>query len=86
MIPAAQAPLGDFGFPFRTKPPTVASSPNFRELLRFVSTVCIAFQRVKGDRRTFSARAPLLVFQQRRLLLKLSCIFRAFTHAPTRRG
>lgn len=39
MIPATQALLGDFNFPFRTKPPTVASSPNLWELLRFVSTV-----------------------------------------------
>jgi hypothetical protein len=82
MIPAAQAPLGDFGFPFRTKSRrrwhqarssgscSVSSAPSG-----------IAFQRVKGDRRTFSARAPLLVFQRRRLLLKLSCIFRVFTRA-----
>ena len=40
MLPAAQAPAGDFGFPFRLKAADGGSKPEpYRELLRFVSTV-----------------------------------------------
>jgi hypothetical protein len=56
---SAQAPAGDFDFPFRLKPPTVAPSPNPSGSCSVSSAPPrIAFQRVKGARRTFSARAP----------------------------
>jgi len=81
-FPQRRAPAGEFGFPFRLKAADGGTKPATSGSCSVSSAPPrIAFQRVKGARRAFSARASPVLFPRRRLLLKLSCIVQGFPHA-----
>ena len=76
MLPAAPGADGRIWFPVQTKAADGGTKPEPSGSCSVSSAPPrIAFQRVKGARRTFSARALPVLLSPETLLLKLSCTF-----------
>ena len=85
MLPAAPSAGERFWFPVQTKAADGGTKPEPSGSCSVSSAPSrIAFQRVKGARRTFQRGRLRCYFPRRRLLLKLSCIFQGFPHPHTR--
>ena len=85
MLPASAQRCRKIWYPVQTKAADGGTKPETSGSCSVSSAPSrIAFQRVKGARRTFSARAPPVLLYRKRLLLKLSCIVQGFPHARIR--
>ena len=80
MLPAALSAGGRFWFPVQTKAADGGTKPEPSGSCSVSSAPPhIAFQRVKGARRTFSARAPLVLISPETFIAKAQLqFFRAF--------
>jgi hypothetical protein len=90
MLPAAPGADERFWVPVQTNAADGDTKPELSQSRSCsVSSALprIAFQRVKGARRAFQrGRLRANLPSRRRVLLKLSCIFRVFPHTRKRSG